>query len=149
MSDRITIPAATVAAYKFTTYRVDLPDGRTLALRIGEANPGLAALHADRGVSSSVFVTAWNPFGEASPDTANEAAMVRLTDWLGARGVAWLPGAGIGDDGEWPPEPSFLALGLGEAEADALCVECRQNAVVVCGGDSIPRLRLHPGSGSP
>lgn len=146
MSDTIEIPAATVAAYQATTYRVDLPDGRAIALRIGEENPDLAALHADYGVRSSVFVTAWNPFGEACSDATNEAAMARLVDWLSDRGVAWLPGAGVGVDVDWPPEPSLLALGLGEedADADALCIAFRQNAVVVCSRDATPRLRLHP-----
>lgn len=144
MSDTIEIPAATVAAYQATTYRVDLPDGRAIALRIGAANPGLAALHADHGVTRSVFVTAWNPFGEALPDADNHVAMTRLTAWLDNREIVWLPGAGVGDDGDWPPEPSLLALGQGEAEADALCMEFRQNAVVVCGADAVPELRLHP-----
>lgn len=144
MSDPIQIPAATVAAYQATTYRVDLPGGRSISLRIGEASPDLASLLADRGASSCLFVTAWNPFGEACSDAANETAMARLTDWLGARGVEWLPGAGVGNDGQWPPEPSLLALGLGEADADALCVTFQQNAVVTCDKDAIPRLRLHP-----
>ena len=144
MTDCIEIPAATVAAYQATTYRADLPDGRAIALRIGVASPGLAALHSDYGVTRSVFVTAWNPFGEALPDADNHVAMVRLTAWLDSREIVWLPGAGVGDDGEWPPEPSLLALGLGEAEADALCMDFRQNAVVLCGEDATPRLWLHP-----
>ena len=144
MTDCIEIPAATVAAYQATTYRVDLPDGRAIALRTGVASPGLAALHAGHGVTRSVFVTAWNPFGEACEDVENEAAMTRLTAWLDSREIVWLPGAGVGDDGEWPPEPSLLALDVGEAEADTLCREFRQNAVVLCGEDATPRLWFHP-----
>lgn len=146
MSESIEIPAATVAAYQATTYRVDLPDGRAIALRIGVANRDLAALHADHAATSSVFVTAWNPFGEAYADAENQTAMQNLTDSLNGRRIAWLSGAGVGDDGDWPPEPSVLALGLDEADADALCIAFRQNAVVVCGSDAIPQLRFHPDS---
>ena len=70
--------------------------------------------------------------------------MERLLAWLPSHGYAWLPGAGIGDTGNWPPEASVLVLGANEVVADELCVLFEQNAVLVNGKDAIPRLRLHP-----
>lgn len=58
MTRAIVIPNDTVRAYHATTYRVDLPDGQCIALRIGEISDALAALHAEHGVSGSFFVTA-------------------------------------------------------------------------------------------
>ncbi len=140
----ITIPKATIAAYRATTYRIELDASRVIDLRIDIANPDLVALHGTRRVRSSVFVTAWNPFGVKRSDAENEAAMTRLEEWLDERGIAWLRGSGIGDDGAWPTEPSLLALGVSRDQADTLCVSFRQNAVVVCGSDGVPQLHLHP-----
>lgn len=144
MTRAVVIPNDTVMAYHATTYRVDLPDGQCIALRIGEENGALAVLHAEHGVSGSAFVTAWNPFGKACSKAENAEAMERLLAWLSSHGYAWLPGAGIGDTGNWPPEASVLVLGANEVVADELCVLFEQNAVLVNGKDAIPRLRLHP-----
>lgn len=144
MTRTVVIPQDTVMAYHATTYRVDLPDGQCIALRIGEANSALAALHDEHGVSGSVFVTAWNPFGDAWSEAENGEAMERLFGWLRTSNYAWLNGSGIGDDGNWPPEASVLVLGASQAVANELCVLFEQNAVLVCGKDAIPRLRLHP-----
>lgn len=70
--------------------------------------------------------------------------MERLFAWLQSHGYAWLTGAGIGDDENWPPEASVLVLGANEAVADELCELFEQNSVLVCSNDAIPRLRLHP-----
>ena len=144
MTRAVVIPNDTVMAYHATTYHVDLPAGQCIALRIGEANGALAALHAEHGVSGSVFVTAWNPFGKACTEAENAKAMERLFAWLQSHGYEWLTGAGVGDDENWPPEASVLVLGTTEAVADELCVVFEQNAVLVNGKDAIPRLRLHP-----
>lgn len=141
MTRAVVIPNDTVMAYHATTYRVDLPDGQCIALRIGETNGALAALHAEHSVSGSVFVTARNPFGKACSETENDEAMDHLRAWLQTHGYAWLTGAGTGDDDNWPPEASVLVLGANEAVADELCVLFEQNAVVVNGKDAIPRLR--------
>jgi hypothetical protein len=36
---------------------------------------------------------------------------------------------GQGDDGEWPAEPSFLALGITRSDAEALGRRYQQNAI--------------------
>lgn len=141
----VRISAETIAAYNATTYRVDVPNAK-IELRIGVTNSALAALHSEQGVVCSVFVTACNPFGAALTDEENVLAMGTLIAHLDARGITWLPGAGAGNDGDWPPEPSVLALGIDLAGAQALCIKFTQNAVVVCGADATPRLVLHPGA---
>ncbi len=140
----IQIPAETIGAYHATTYRIDVPARDPILLRTGVASPALANLHAQMGVASSVFVTACNPFGAALSDADNDLAMARLVAQLEATGVPWLAGAGVGSGGDWPPEPSVLALGIDEIEAKALCVAFAQNAVVLCDESAVPRLVLHP-----
>ena len=131
-------------AYRATTYRVQVPGAQAIDLRILAPIPALAALHAQHGVTCSVFVTACNPFGDVRSDEANAMAMAGLRTHLAARGITWLEGEGVGDDATWPPDPSVLALGLDLTEAEALCERFKQNAVLVCGDDAIPRLVLHP-----
>ena len=40
-------------------------------------------------------------------------------------------GSGVGRDGAWPPEPSYLIVGVGEAEAVEVARHFGQNAIVV------------------
>lgn len=140
----IGIPSETIAAYHATTYRIEPPDKEIIDLRIGVPNVALARLQAEQGVTSSLFITACNPLGAATADAENDVAMARLIAQLDATGTRWLPGAGMGDVGDWPPEPSVLALGIDDAGAAALCEAFDQNAVVVCDASGIPRLMLHP-----
>ncbi len=56
--------------------------------------------------------------------------MARLDRVLRDRGLAALEGSGQGDAGDWPPEPSRLVLGIGEADAIALGRLFEQNAVL-------------------
>lgn len=81
-------------------------------------------------VETGAFITAWNPFSQPLPRTENDAAQARLAADLARISAAVLPGEGVGLAGDWPPEPSLLALGLGRAEATAIARDYRQNAYV-------------------
>ena len=151
LEPRIDLP--TLQAYATTRFRVDLAPsattkgkrtGKHLELRIGKRNAGLATLHASHGVTESIFVTAWNPLGQALNPEANREAHLGLLAWLEARGFAYLSGRGIGDDPGWDPEESVLVLGGSSDLARALCIRFRQNAVVHAGADAVPALILHP-----
>ena len=117
-----------IAAYRNTDYRIDVSP--PVIARIDEASTALDALLRAHGVTTAVFITAFNPFSRPLGDDANARAQTRLIATLAADGRATLPGLGIGRGGDWPPEPSVLALGLSRAEAEALGRACRQNAVV-------------------
>lgn len=137
------LPAWLIAAYHATTYRVTAADCQ-LNLRIGEANEDLRLLHERHDVSSSVFVTACNPFGEELSADDNALAMSRLFSVLERRSFIFISGQGCGDDATWPPEPSFLVLGIDLHRSLALCRLLRQNAVVFSGPECIPTLLMHP-----
>lgn len=134
----------TLVAYRQTRYIVDLGKRETFDLRIGQSNRRLADLHARHKVTSSVFVTAHNPFGQPLDAKRNDDASADLRDWIERTGHSFLKGRGAAESGEWLPEESFLVLGASLADARALCALFRQNAVVFTGTDATPSLVLHP-----
>jgi N-formylglutamate amidohydrolase len=135
-----TVPAEKVRAYSETIYEVAGP--RPVCLRIGEANQELATLHNLWGLDTCAFVTACNPRGKASDDAANAGRHARLRHDLQRRRLAFFEGAGGHASNGWPPEPSFLILGLGLDEAREIGVRWEQDAVVWAGADAVARLVL-------
>ncbi|QIQ85714.1 DUF3293 domain-containing protein [Erythrobacter sp.] len=133
------LPASLIAAYRATDYWVSLADNR-FPLRIGEWSQALADLLRATSARKAVFITAENPFSEATSASANEAAMAGLRRDLEKAGATIFEGYGQGQDTEWPPEASFLALGIGKREGGALGRKYRQNAIVWIGPDAIPEL---------
>lgn len=137
------IPAETIEAYRNTRY--DVIDGdNAISLRIGELNIPLSDLYRRFNVQSSVFITAWNPFGKFLTDDENELANHGLREQLVGEGYQILEGVGIGTDTEWPPEVSMLALGLSRDRASDFCRLFKQNAVVFTGPECIPVIIFHP-----
>lgn len=134
------IDPATLQAYRETHYRVRAPE--PFVLQVGVPSPQLAALHAHHGVQSSAYVTACNPFSEQVSDELNAAHMATLTLEVLLARLPHLPGEGMHPSGTWPAEPSLLVLGIDLAAARALGARYRQNAIVFCGADAVPRLEL-------
>lgn len=134
------IDPATLQAYRETHYRVGGKE--PFVLQVGVPSPQLAALHAQHGVQSSSFVTACNPFSEPVSDELNAAHMASLTLEVLLARLHHLPGEGVHPSGTWPAEPSLLVLGTDLDAARALGARYRQNAIVFCGADAIPRLEL-------
>ena len=133
------LTAELIAAYQRTEYRVS--DGvYAFVLRVEEPSPLLRACHAAHGVQCSAFLTAWNPHSAPTPLDVNTAAMSRLEQELDAMGLRWLRGEGVDPAGDWPGEPSLLALGLNEAAAVALARRFAQNAIVCAAADAVPHL---------
>ncbi len=132
-----------VQAYRETVFELQRPTA--LALRVGEANDALRVVHAKYGVSSSCFVTAFNPRSELLSDAQNAARHATLCAELRAEARAFFEGEGGHPTGTWPKERGVLVLGLDEAEARALCDRWDQNAVVWSGGDAVPRLLVREG----
>jgi hypothetical protein len=134
------IDPTTLQAYQETEYRV-FADPRFM-LRVGVYQRDLAALHDVSGVSSSCFITAWNPLSLASTEAENAGYQAALAHDLGAQRLTFLEGIGQHPSNQWPGEPSFLVLGISLPDAMALGAKYRQNAVVWCGADAIPQLVL-------
>lgn len=128
------------AAYLGTDYLVALPGGE-VALRIGEPVPArLARELAAEGALEWAFLTAWNPASRVLDDHTNQARQSRLVAALREAGFPVWPGEGRGRDGRWPPEPSVLVPGLGEAEAVEWGRRFEQNAVVIGRTEGVARL---------
>jgi len=134
------IPPATLAAYRTTDYHVFGPP--PLLLRVDEANAGLRALHARHGVTTSAFLTAWNPASETRPAAENHARQADLEAGLQAAGYTSLRGEGRHPTNGWPGEASVLVLGLLPVDAGMLGRRYGQNAILCCGEDAVPRLVL-------
>ncbi|AUT75731.1 DUF3293 domain-containing protein [Paraburkholderia hospita] len=134
------IPSETIQAYLETEYFA-FGDAST-ALRVGETNPQLAALHKVHNVNCSAFVTACNPFSQNCSDEFNAASQEALACELKRLGLIAIEGIGKHPSGKWPGEPSFLVPGLSLEAAKALGTQYRQNAILWSADDATPQLVL-------
>ncbi len=115
------------AAYRRTHYEVQTPDG-------------LQSVHAELGVSESVFLTAWNPQSVPQCAPRNAVAQARLDQRLAALALTVWPGWGRDPEGKWPSEQSLFVAGLDRNTAAGLAREFAQQAFVHAAADAIPRL---------
>jgi hypothetical protein len=128
------------AAYRATDYRVDDSPAGSFVLRIGEPSAAAGRLLAIHRQTEWAFVTAWNPGSVRLSDEENTRRMADLEQLVRLHGWRYYHGHGVGRDGQWPPEPSLLIIGISAADAVGLGAEYGQNAVVVGGADGIGRL---------
>ena len=135
------VPDALIHAYQSTSYRV-VSCRDPFILRVGVPSKALSELFQESGCRSAVFITADNPFGQMLSAKANAMRQERLANRLAALTEHVLEGEGQGDDKTWPPETSFLALGIGRDQACALGSQFEQNAIVWADEDAIPELIL-------
>jgi putative PIN family toxin of toxin-antitoxin system len=111
-----------------------------VAIRIGEPNGALDRLIG--AAASAAFLTAANPRSERRGDEENRRLTAALGQVLDRAGYRHLEGEGRDPQGAWPPEPSFLVLGIGRGEALALARRFEQNAFVWCAAGEPPALVL-------
>jgi hypothetical protein len=130
-----------IEAYLATQYRVDT-GSEAFVLRVGQRSSELERLYRETGLQSALFITAFNPLGRRQNDDANAAAHALLGTHLQNMSSVVIEGSGSDPDGGWPPEDSFLSLGIGAEEARKLGHLFRQDAVVWAGDDAIPELLL-------
>ena len=137
--DRMTDPALD-AAYRATTYSVEMPDGTWLSLRCGKPSEPLDRYLAAAGADHWAFITACNPQSTRLGESENVERMARFVDFVRHRGLRTLVAAGRSDACDWPPEPSLLVLGIEESEAIELGRMFDQHAIVVGSRGGPPRL---------
>jgi hypothetical protein len=135
------IPDDTLHAYRSAIYRID--GEPPIDMIIDKKNDAVASLLARHGVTSAVFVTAFNPFGEVLGEHENAVRQRALVAYIGRLGRTALAGAGIDPGGVWGAEVSLFVLGADEFVANELMAVFKQNAVVIVRDDGVPRLRLH------
>lgn len=133
-----------IAAYRSTNYQAGTGEGG-ITLRVDQYSKPLSRLFAQSGHRCAAFITACNPFGALENLETNIKACADLRGRLDsyvARPDQIVEGMGIDSSGTWPPEKSFLVLGLDLETSRTLGKEFGQNAVVWAGADAIPQLIL-------
>ena len=114
-----------------------------IQIRIGQPLSSLNKLLLVNGCQSWAIVTAWNPIeksqiskgestesSEPHPLKDNIANNRLLFSALREEGFIVLPAWGIPDRPSWPPEASFLVLGIDKEEASRVAREFHQYAFV-------------------
>jgi hypothetical protein len=116
--------------YEAAEYRVqDYP--HDFVIKVGQPCKSIDALCWDYSVASAIFITAYNPRSQRKEDRENQLAQVRLRQRLDELNAATvLKGLSVDPEGVWPPEPSFLALGLSTEEGRRLAADFGQNALL-------------------
>lgn len=115
-------------AYKNTRYEAKL-ENETAIIRIGMRCQSLDKLCEAHAVSSWAFITACNPLSQELTDADNQHRQHLLKSLLAAGGYLHYEGSGVGESGDWPPEPSFLILGMGKHKAMAYAQVFDQHAI--------------------
>ena len=126
--NRLLLGRPLVEVYEASRYEAQLPGG-VVVLRHGQPAPALDALLGE-AAPAWAFLTAWNPASRRLPRPENERRQAALKRALAPR-YRVFKGAGIGDDGAWPPEESVLALGIPPEEALAVGRAWGQLAVLL------------------
>lgn len=140
MTNNTVVPAQMVAAYEAAEYHVLMEDA--FVLRIGQHSAELSRLMADQGMVSAAFITACNPHGQLLGAADNATRTAALGAELERFAPLVLPARGVDPSGRWMDEPGFLALGCPPAIVEALGRRHRQNAIVLCSEEAVPRLQL-------
>ena len=126
-----------LAAYRAAQYVVRDPP---IVLRIGERSGELDALLG--AAAGAAFLSAANPGSERLSDEENARRAAGLREMLDAAGTPYREGEGRDPRHAWPPEPSFLVLGIARGEAIRLARGLGQNAFVWCERGKAPELVL-------
>lgn len=113
-------------AYLKTEYRVQTLGGAYL-LKIDESSDFLEQAHKNHRTDRSAFITACNPASQRVSDAANEAAMEAMNEEISERWPKYFA-EGADPTGAWPPEPSYLVMGIDHRDVIELAHKYNQNA---------------------
>ena len=128
-----------IEAYHATSYRVQLPNDEVV-FRANQPAPELNAFAAEQGTTSWIYITACNPYSQQLSMEKNEQRQALLKNLLTILGYQFYEGAGIGDSGEWPPEPSLFVLDITQEKAVAFGKVFEQNALIFCEVGGVPKI---------
>jgi hypothetical protein len=126
------------AAYQQALYVVH--GAPELVIRIGEPNEDLDALLEADGLETAAYLTAANPGGVLQTKMDNELSRAALHQVLADAGCLCYVGEGRDPEGDWPAEPSILALGISRHEAMVIGRSYEQNAIVFIERGKVPEL---------
>ncbi|WP_372722682.1 DUF3293 domain-containing protein [Novipirellula sp.] len=117
-------------AYRQTIYWCELPE-QSVAIRIGHKHPVLDDALRNEAVNEWAFITAYNPHSTLKTPPQNRAMNERLECEIARLGYSCWHGTGIDPKGKWPPEASFLVVGIEPSSAADLGRKYHQNAIVI------------------
>ncbi|MDO8907281.1 MAG: DUF3293 domain-containing protein [Pseudohongiella sp.] len=111
-------------------------------LKIGQPNTPLILLHQHHQVTSSAYITAWNPYSDKTSPEQNTQRQSQLLSDMQRDSYPVYQGEGKHPSGDWDCEASLLVLGISLEDARALGYKWEQNAIVWSGADGVPQLIL-------
>lgn len=121
------------SAFLATTYTAHSKNGTTFHLKINQSNAVFDQFLKNENIETWAYITAWNPNAEAHADKENENFNALLEQKLNNLGLKYFNGFGRPENGsDWPPEASFLILGIDVENALRIGKEFNQ-AAIVCG----------------
>ena len=131
---------ALIAAFAATDFHVFATP--PFVLRCGEVSLHLAAMFEETGTKCAAYITAWNPDGQPAEPAFNFLRQHELHASVAGAGYHCYEGEGRERDGNWPPEPSLLVLGIKRLDATRMGRQFGQAAIVWIGTDALPELVL-------
>lgn len=134
-------------AYLKTEYRVQTAGGVNV-LKIDQKSDFLERAHKMHLTDRSAFITACNPASKPMDDAANEAAMQQMNEEVSERWPKYL-GEGADPTGAWPPEASYLVMGIDYRDAIELAHKYNQNAFLYAYKEPVPRLYVRDSGAVP
>jgi hypothetical protein len=140
-----TISPKLIKAYREAIYVVHLGD-REIALQVNKTSPQLASLMAEWEVSTTAFLTAFNPYSITLDSHENEVRQKKMLADAQPMCSKIFPGIGRDKNDQWPHELSMLALGINLQDAQTLADQYEQNAFLwVANAQGFVSLKLrHP-----
>ena len=117
-------------AYRATGFWVEHRNGR-FCLRDGRRSAELDRILVEDQRDSWAYITACNPHSRCLSPEENQRRMRKLESVIQQSDYSYYRGEGVGDGGNWKPEPSLLVVGIVEAEACDLARRFDQNSVLV------------------
>ena len=116
-----------IQAYCDTIYKAG-DEHLEIEIEVGHKNPSLDHLLYEKNVSRWAYITGWNPHSKAFSEAENKKRNQQLKTDLKEYFV--VEGQGIGRTGNWPPEESFLILGISRGTALSIGEKYGQNAIL-------------------
>lgn len=136
-----TLSTHLIQNYLNALYHSDSHLGR-ITLRIGQYCDILSHLMIEAKQSSALFITGCNPHSQLQCTQQNDLVQIQLHRQL-MHYSTWIHSGESSDpQNSWPNEPSYLALGIDLLHSMQLGIRFKQNAIVWCNNDAIPRLIL-------
>lgn len=129
-----------VRAYRGIDFVVE--SNQPFTLKINKSNESLVLLFKKHQCNSALYITAINPYSVATSHEENIRIQLLPENELNSRSLTYFPGVGTDSKGRWSGESSFLVLGLSLEASKVLGQAYKQNALVWCGSDAVPKLIL-------